>query len=168
MENIISNCPLCKEHSLHLLGDGDKNNQLMQCIWCGYVSSPKFIGTMDENEEYQKLTDDMKAWSKEALGRIWIPSMFTLPDGMIYPENDGSKMKWKLAELVDVPKDEQKNYPIEGQTDKFYDKRYNTEKPTVYDYFYEVMLAVNKRAKDKIEEENKPVEIKLPKLIKAN
>ena len=166
MENIISNCPLCEEHSLHLIGK--EESQLMQCVWCGYVSSPKFIGTKDENEEYQKLTDDMKGWSKEAINRIWIPSMFTLPDGMIYPENINGKMKWKLAELVDVPKDEQKNYPIEGQTDKFYDKRYNTEKPTVYDYFYEVMLVVNKRVKDKIEEENKPVEIKLPKLIKAN
>ena len=166
MENIISNCPLCEEHSLHLIGK--EESQLMQCVWCGYVSSPKFIGTKDENEEYQKLTDDMKGWSKEALNRIWIPSMFTLPDGMIYPENEDGKMKWKLAELVDVLKDEQKNYPIEGQTDKFYDKRYNTEKPTVYDYFYEVMLVVNKRVKDKIEEENKPVEIKLPKLIKAN
>ena len=166
MENIISNCPLCEEHSLHLIGK--EESQLMQCVWCGYVSSPKFIGTKDENEEYQKLTDDMKGWAKEASNRIWIPSMFTLPDGMIYPENEDGKMKWKLAELVDVLKDEQKNYPIEGQTDKFYDKRYNTEKPTVYDYFYEVMLVVNKRVKDKIEEENKPVEIKLPKLIKAN
>ena len=166
MENVIGNCPLCEEHSLHMIGE--KERQLMQCIWCGYVSSSMFIGTRDENEEYKKLTDDMKGWSKEALNRIWIPSMFTLPDGMIYPENEDGKMKWKLAELVDVLKDEQKNYPIEGQTDKFYDKRYNTEKPTVYDYFYEVMLVVNKRVKDKIEEENKPVEIKLPKLIKAN
>ena len=45
----------------------------MQCIWCGYVSSPKFIGKKEDNEEYKKLTDDMKNWSKEALGRIWIP-----------------------------------------------------------------------------------------------
>ena len=167
MDNIISNCPLCEEHSLHLIGE--KESQLMQCIWCGYVSSPKFIGTKDENEEYQKLTGDMKEWSKEAINRIWIPSMFTLPGGMIYPENVDDKMKWKLAELVDVPKDEQKNYPIEGQPDKFYDKRYNTEEPIVYDYFYEVMLVVNEKAKNKAEEkENKPVEIKLPKLSKVN
>ena len=108
----------------------------------------------------------MKTWSKEALGRIWIPSMFTLPDGMIYPENEGSEMKWKLAEMVDIPEEEQKNYPVEGQTDKFYDKRYNTEKPIVYDNFYEVMSVVNERAKNKAEKENKPVEIKLPKISK--
>ena len=71
MENVIGNCPLCEEHSLHMIGE--KESQLMQCIWCGYVSSSKFIGTRDENEEYKKLTDDMKEWSKEALNRIWIP-----------------------------------------------------------------------------------------------
>jgi len=166
MDNVIGNCPLCEEHSLHIIGE--EENQLMQCIWCGYVSSPKFIGTRDENEEYQKLTDDMKGWSKEAINRIWIPSMFTLPDGMMYPENVDGKMKWKLADLVDVPKNEQKNYPVEGSTNKFYDKRYQTEKPKVYDNFYEVMSVVNERAKNKTEEENKPVKIKLPKLSKAN
>ena len=166
MDNIISNCPLCEEHSLHLIGE--KESQLMQCIWCGYVSSHKFAGTKDENKEYQKLTDDMKAWSKEALGRIWIPSMFTLPDGMIYPENEGSEMKWKLAELVDIPEEEQKNYPVGNGTDKFYDKRYQTDKPKVYSYFYEVMSVVNERAKNKAEEENKPVKIKLPKLSNAD
>ena len=164
MDNIISNCPLCEEHSLHLLGNKDEDGQLMQCIWCGYVSSPKFIGKREDNEEYQKLTDDMKGWSKEALNRIWIPSLFTLPDGMIYPENENDEMKWKLAELVRIPKDEQKNYPVEGQTDKFYDKRYQTEKPKVYDNFYEVMSIVNKKAKSKAEMESQTVEIKLPEL----
>ena len=166
MNNIISNCPICEEHSLHLIGE--EETQLMQCIWCGYVSSPKFVGTKDENEEYKKLTDDMKGWAKEALNRIWIPSMFTLPDGMIYPENEDGKMKWKLADLVDVPKDERKNYPIEGSSDKFYDKRYQTDKPKIYDYFYEVMSVVNERARNKIKMGNEPVKINLPKLKNAS
>ena len=165
MDNIIGNCPLCEEHSLHTIGE--KESQLMQCIWCGYVSSPKFVGKIEDNEEYQKLTDDMKGWSKEALNRIWIPSLFTLPDGMIYPENENDEMKWKLAELVRIPKDEQKNYPVEGQTDKFYDKRYQTEKPKKYDNFYEVMEVVNQKAKNKVKMENESVKIKLPKLKKS-
>ena len=165
MDNVVGNCPICEEHSLHIIGE--EENQLMQCIWCGYVSSPKFIGTRDENEEYKKLTDDMKGWSKEALNRIWIPSMFTLPDGMIYPENEGGKMKWKLAEMVDIPKEEKKDYPIEGQPDKFYDSRYNTEESVIYDHFYEVMSVVNEKAKNKAKMENEPVKIKLPELKKS-
>ena len=164
MKNIISNCPLCEEHSLHLMGDGDEDNQLMQCIWCGYVSSPKFIGKKEDNEEYKKLTDDMKNWSKEALGRIWIPSIFTLPDGMIYPDNDGKVMKWKLAEMKSIPIKEQKNYPIEGREDEFYEKKYDTDNPIVYDNFYEVMSVVNEKAKDKVKQENNTLKIKLPSL----
>ena len=168
MNNIISNCPLCDEHSLHLMGDGDDDNQLMQCIWCGYVSSPKFIGKKEDNEEYNKLTDDMKNWSKEALGRIWIPSIFTLPDGMIYPDNDGKVMKWKLAEMKSIPIKERKNYPVEGQENKFYEKKYDTDNPIVYDNFYEVMSVVNERAKNKVKMENETVKIKLPKLKNAD
>jgi Zn ribbon nucleic-acid-binding protein len=166
MEKLISNCPLCEEHSLHLIGEGEA--QLMQCIWCGYVSSSKFKGTKEENDEYKKLTDEMKEWAKEAIGRIWIPSLFTLPDGMIYPQNDkDGVMKWKLAELVVVPEDERKNYPVEGQVDKFYDKRYQTEKPKTYDNFYEVMSVVNEKAKNQVKMENEPVKIKLPKIKKT-
>ena len=166
MENIISNCPLCEEHSLHLIGEDEA--QLMQCIWCGYVSSSKFKGTKEENEEYKKLTEEMQGWAKEALDRIWIPSLFTLPDGMIYPENEDGEMRWRLAELVEIPEEEQKNYPVEGQTDKFYDKRYQTEKPKKYDNFYEVMEVVNQKAKNKVkmEEQPKSIDIKLPQLKK--
>lgn len=161
MEDIISNCALCEERSLHVIGKNEA--QILQCVWCGYVSSSKFKGTKEENEEYKKLTDEMKSWAKEAIGRVWIPSLFTLPDGMIYPENENGKMKWRFAELIEIPKDEQKNYPVEGQTDKFYDKRYQTEKPKKYDNFYEVMSVVNERAKNKTKIETQPTEIKLPK-----
>ena len=50
MENVIGNCPLCEEHSLHTVGE--KESQLLQCIWCGYVSSSAFIGKREDNEEY--------------------------------------------------------------------------------------------------------------------
>ena len=159
MDNIISNCPLCEEHSLHLIpGSGDEI-QLMQCIWCGYVSSGKFNGTKKENKEYQKLTDDMKGWSKEALNRIWIPSMFTLPDGMIYPENEDGEMKWKLAEMVDIPETERNNYPDEhgGQ----YNQRYDTDNQKIFDIFLEAMSEMNEKAKQNSISESK---IKLPKL----
>ena len=163
MENIISNCPLCEEHSLHLIGEDEA--QLMQCIWCGYVSSSKFKGTKEENEEYKKLTEEMQGWAKEALDRIWIPSLFTLPDGMIYPENEDNKMKWRLAELIKIPEKEQKNYPVEGQEGKFYERKFNTEEPKIFDIFVEGLSILNERAKA-AQEDLKPG-VKLPKLNKA-
>ena len=116
---IVSDCPLCKEHALHVMGKDEYETQ--QCINCGYVSSAKFKGEKKTNREYFKLTDEQKAWAKEAADRIWIPTIMTLPMGMIYPYNDKNKvMKWGYAMLVDIPKDKRENYPIEGTENQYY------------------------------------------------
>ena len=148
---IISNCPLCEERGLHVMGE---EKELMQCINCGYASASKYLGTKEDNEEYQKLTDEMKEWSVERNGRIWIPTMITLPSGFLYPFNEDplntkdKKMKWGVAEMVDIPKEEQKDYPIPGQEDKFYDKRYDTENANIYGTFLEALSFINEKSKE--------------------
>ena len=159
--NIISNCKLCGNHSLHVIGQGE--HTIQQCIWCGYVSSEKYKGTKKDNKEFDNLTDEMKGWAKETDGRIWIPSMFTLPDGLIYPINIKDEMKWGLAEMVTISKENQKNYPVPGEDDKYYETMYDTENATVYENFYEAMSEVNERAKKK---GSKEVKLELPKLSK--
>ena len=47
MKDIISNCFLCEEHSLHVAGTEEA--QVMQCINCGYVTSTKYTGTKEAN-----------------------------------------------------------------------------------------------------------------------
>ena len=74
MKDIVSNCFLCEEHSLHVAGVEEA--QVMQCINCGYVTSTKYTGTKETNEEFQKLTDDMKEWSIEKKGKIWIIKLY--------------------------------------------------------------------------------------------
>ena len=115
---IISNCPLCEEKSLHVVGE-DGSMQTQQCINCGYATSDKFKGTREDNEVYKTLPKDMQKWAKEENGNIWIPSMITLPFGTLYPlnidESDGplqiETMKWACAHMVDIPEDEQEKYP---------------------------------------------------------
>ena len=58
MKDIIGNCPLCEERALHVAGTEDA--QVMQCINCGYTTSTKFKGIKADNEEFQKLGEDMK------------------------------------------------------------------------------------------------------------
>ena len=157
--NIISNCKLCEKHSLHVIGEGE--HILQQCIWCGYVSSEKYKGTKKDNKEFDNLTDEMKSWAQEVDGRIWIPSMFTLPDGLIYPTDVDGVMKWNLANMIDIPEDEQKNYPVEGQEGLYHSIMYDTDNATVYENFYEAMGEVNERAKKK---GSKEVKLELPKL----
>ena len=149
MESIISNCELCSEHSLHVIGEADV--QMLQCIHCGYASTSKFTlngGETKDNLSWTQLTEEMKKWSKTEDDRVWIPSIITLPFGMIYPFGDkDGVMKWGLAELVKIHVSERKNHPIEGQKDKFYETKMDTDNATVYDKFYEALVVVNKKMK---------------------
>ena len=148
---IVSDCPLCEEHSLHVIEEDGIGTQ--QCINCGYATTNKFIGTKEDNETFKTLPEEMQSWSKEANGRIWIPSMITLPFGTLYPTNveevvgDGVRniMKWAFAEMVDIPKEEQENYPDENGG--YFKQRYDTDNQKIYDVFFEAMVEMNKKAK---------------------
>ena len=141
MKNIVSNCFLCGEKALHVAGTEDA--QVMQCINCGYTTSTKFRGIKADNEEFQKLGEDMKNWAKEENGHIWIPSIITLPIGMLYPVNIKKEMKWAFAPMIEIPEEERKKYPNPSTPGKFYDKKIDTDNATLYDLFLEGMTKIN-------------------------
>jgi len=145
MKDLISNCFLCEEKSLHVAGTEEA--QVMQCINCGYVTSTKYNGTKETNEEFQKLGKDMKNWAVENHGKIWIPSIIALPVGMLYPINIKKELKWSFAPMVEIPEDERKDYP-NGQGG-FYDKKVDTDNGKLYDKFINGISIVNELLKQK-------------------
>ena len=146
MKDLISNCPLCEERALHVAGTEEA--QVMQCINCGYTTTTKFKGIKADNEEFQKLGEDMKNWAKEQNGHIWIPSIITLPIGMLYPINNKNKeLKWSFAPMVEIPKEERENFP--NEKGGFYDKKIDIDNAVVYDFFIEGMTKVNEMLKEK-------------------
>ena len=145
MKDIIGNCPLCEERALHVAGTEDA--QVMQCINCGYTTSTKFRGTRKDNEEFQKLGEDMKNWAKEENGHIWIPSIITLPIGMLYPVNVKEKLKWAFAPMVEISEKERENFP--NEQGGFYERKIDTDNAILYDLFIEGMTKVNELLKQK-------------------
>ena len=143
MKDIISNCFLCEEKALHVAGTEEA--QVMQCINCGYTTTSKFTGTKKTNEEFQKLGEDMKKWAVESNGKIWIPSIITLPIGMLYPVNVKKEMKWAFAPMVEIPEEERENFP--NQQGGFYEKKIDTDNSVVYDLFIEGMTTINELLK---------------------
>jgi len=141
MKDLISNCFLCGEKSLHVAGTEEA--QVMQCINCGYTTSTKFNGTKETNEEFQKLGEDMKNWAVEENGKIWIPSIITLPIGMLYPINIKKELKWAFAPMVEIPEEDRKKYPNPSVPGKFYDKKIDTDNAVVYNLFLEGMTKIN-------------------------
>ena len=149
MKDIISNCPLCEERALHVAGT--EESQVMQCINCGYTTTVKFTGTKETNEEFQKLGEDMKNWAVESNGKIWIPSIITLPIGMLYPINVKKELKWSFAPMVEIPEEERENFPNEHGG--FYERKIDTDNAVVYDLFLEGMTKINELLKEKVENE---------------
>ena len=145
MKDLISNCFLCGEKALHVAGTEDA--QVMQCINCGYTTSTKFRGIKADNEEFQKLGEDMKNWAKEENGYIWIPSIITLPIGMLYPVNVKEKLKWAFAPMVEISEEERENFP--NEQGGFYERKIDTDNAVLYDLFIEGMTKVNELLKQK-------------------
>ena len=147
MNRSISNCPLCEERSLHIIGD--VNEQTLQCINCGYASSHHFLLCgikKDELEHYNNLTDDMKKWSKETDTRIWIPSIITLPFGILCPVDDeDGNMKWSLSKMTEIPEDKRKDYPREDGNG-YYSKQYDTDNSELFDTFLEALARMDQIA----------------------
>ena len=170
MKNLIGDCTLCGEHSLHIYGESGA--RVMQCVSCGYTSTSKFTGNKEDNEEYKKLTDEMRGWVKESKARFWIPTIMTLPTGMLYPKNievvceeDSKKMgitvvdyvmKWAFAQMVDIPEDERENYP-DGMGGH-YKSRYDTDNAKIFDVFIEAMAFLTQSMKEKDEDRQTKVE----------
>ena len=168
--SIVSSCPLCEEHSLHVMGKDE--TETMQCINCGYASANKFKGFKEDCKAYQALTDEMKNWSKYENGRVWVPSIITLPFGMLYPVDvDGSDdtksiMSWAWAEMVTIGEEEKEKYPIPN-TDEFYKQRIDTDNRKILTSFLEGMVYVNDKAKEmEVNEKSESVGLKLPTLKK--
>ena len=144
MKDLISNCFLCGERSLHVAGKEEA--QVMQCINCGYTTSTKFRGIKADNEEFEKLGEDMKNWAKEKNGYIWIPSIITLPIGMLYPVNIKKEMKWGFAPMVEIPEAERKNFP--NEQGGFYDKKIDTDNAVIYNLFLDGMNKISQLLKE--------------------
>ena len=118
----------------------------------------------------------MKKWAKISNDRVWIPTIMTLPIGMLYPSNvdnmvnHKTEMKWSFAPMVKITEEEKENFPKNDGSGGFYEKRIDTDNAVIYDTFLEGMAYINetmkKQEKQQSSVKQKPSKIKLPKLNK--
>ena len=102
-------------------------------------------GKKEDLENYNNLTDDMKKWSKETDTRVWIPSIITLPFGILCPiDDDDGNMKWSLSKMTEIPEDERENFP-DGKGG-FYSKKYDTDNSELFNTFLESLARMDEIA----------------------
>lgn len=141
--NIVVNCNLCNEKSLHIRKIND-DFTTRQCINCGFTTNDKLKGEKTDNEFFKVLSDFIKKYSVESGEHIWIPSVLTLPAGSLYPIEVQEELKWAFASLVDVAEDEKESFPIEGQKDKFHSKKLDTDNALIFDKYLHALAALQK------------------------
>ena len=79
-----------------------------------------------------KLVDELKTFDEER--QIWwYPSVLNMgPKGIIFPEGNLSNWVWRYAKVVEVPKEEQEQYPIPGKDGEFYTEKLDVENAQSY------------------------------------
>ena len=126
MESVID-CPICyNQHSC--FEDTQPDFKSYMCFNCGFMSSTYY--TKDNSgavEGSSKLVDDLKFFDKNRK-IYWYPSVLNMgPKGVIFPEGDEKNWVWKYARVVEIPEEEQKDYPRPGKDNEFYKEKLDVE-----------------------------------------
>ena len=113
-------CAVCGENTA--LEESESNIISWMCVNCGYAS----------NTLYKKNSITFRIY--------WILTVINMPSrGLIFPEGSKSQIIWTYIPIVDIPEDEQKNYPITNQNNKFYKQKLDPTKSKKFTRFYDAL-----------------------------
>ena len=75
---------------------------------------------MQQMETLPELYKDL-AWTDPQTGLIWLPNTINNPDqGMVFANGSGvSNWKWAAVKAIEIPEEDQENYPIPGKPGEF-------------------------------------------------
>ena len=142
MERVID-CPICYDRDA-CFEDMQEEFKSYMCFNCGFMSSSYYTEDgLDRMENSTKLINELK-FLDEVRQIYWYPSVVNMgTKGVIFPEGNTENWGWKYAEVVEVPEEEQKQYPIPGQDGEFYTEKLDVENAETYGQ-YEFLDACKK------------------------
>jgi hypothetical protein len=98
---------------------------------------------LDKVENTSQLVNELKFLDEERQ-IYWYPSVVNMgTKGVIFPEGNTENWVWKYAEVVEVPEEEQKQYPIPDKDGEFYTEKLDVENAETYGQ-YEFLDACKK------------------------
>jgi len=124
------------------------------CMTTGYMSTSGFkVGSTALDAELDKSPELVKALQKydEERDIVWIPTILNIPDnGMIYPEGSIGNWNWRYASVVQIPEEEQKNYPVPNKEGEYFTSKLDVENSQQFadNEFYEACTAMGLITKD--------------------
>ena len=142
MERVID-CPVCYDTD-SCFEDIQEEFQSYMCFNCGFMSSSYYTKDgIDRVEETSKLVEDLKFFDEERK-IYWYPSVVNMgPKGIIIPEGNVEHWVWKYAEVVEIPQEEQDQYPVPNKDGELYKEKLDVENAETFGQ-YEFLKACKK------------------------
>ena len=126
MERVID-CPICYDSDTCFEDTQEKFKSYM-CFNCGFMSNSQYTkDNLDKIENTSQLVNELKFHDEERQ-IYWYPSVVNMgPKGIIFPEGNEESWVWKYATIVEIPKEEQEQYPVPGKDGEFYKEKLDVE-----------------------------------------
>lgn len=107
------------------------------CMESGFCTTDKLVDGSDEVEKYEniisQLMRDVKVVDSET-NLVWYPAFLHTPIVLLYCSGTGAHdMIWEVANVVPIPEDRRKDFPIPGQPDQYYENMLDTTNAELYD-----------------------------------
>jgi|TARA_Y100000590_G_scaffold15147_1_gene18231 hypothetical protein len=126
MERVIQ-CPICFDQDA-CFEDTQPDFKSYMCFNCGFMSNSQYTEeNLEKIENTTQLVNELKKLDEERQ-IYWYPSVVNMgPKGIIFPEGTEEQWVWKYAKVVEIPKEEQEQYPIPDKDGEFYTTKLDVE-----------------------------------------
>jgi len=107
---------------------------------CGYITNSLLKIGSEQIKEVEailpELIKDLK-YEDPDTGLIWYPMVLNVPTmGMIFPDGTNvTNWKWRAVPIIVISEDEQKNYPVKGEIDKYHTHRADMQNSKLFEDF---------------------------------
>jgi len=126
MERVVD-CPICYDTDA-CFEDMQETFSSYMCFNCGFMSNTIYTDdNLNQIENSSKLVNELKSFDEERK-IYWYPSVVNMGQkGIIFPEGSPDNWIWKYAEVIPIKEEEQLDYPIPGEDDKYYTEKLDVE-----------------------------------------
>jgi len=119
----------CFEETIERKDTDDFKSYL--CFRCGYTSNSLYSKKSKERNKHLETTAEIikeLEFFDEERQLYWYPSVINMGSkGIIFPEGSVESWYWRYAQVIFIPEEERKDYPVPGKDGEYYESRLDVE-----------------------------------------
>lgn len=127
--------PITGNHCVVVEADPNSNVESYLCMESGYTTTNLLIKDGEYIKKHEEHITELMLNAKHEdaeTGLVWYPTFMQMPGGMLYPEGDHKKWKWRVARVIPIVGDERLQYPIPGKEGEYHTSRLDVDNASIY------------------------------------